>query len=103
MFLHMKQIAPALIALCLAAPAAVAADEDINSFSLSDLFAEIESLADEALPMMQDWMAQLAPQLEALGDRIGDLSQYEAPEVLPNGDIIIRKKLGPPQEGEVDL
>ncbi|MEM0978375.1 MAG: hypothetical protein AAGJ34_12635 [Pseudomonadota bacterium] len=89
-----------LFALSFAWPA-VAEDEPF--FSFDDLIQEMEQLAEEAAPLMQDWMAWITPQLEALGDRIGDLSQYEAPEVLPNGDIIIRKKLGPPEEGQIDL
>jgi hypothetical protein len=30
--------------------------------------------------------------LRALGAAVGAIPQYEAPEVLPNGDIIIRRK-----------
>ncbi|MEO0343205.1 MAG: hypothetical protein AAF198_07180 [Pseudomonadota bacterium] len=97
----MKHIAPLFLAAVLAIPAQ--AQDEIPPPSIWDLFTEMEQLAEDALPMMRGWMDRLAPQLEALGSSIGDLSQYEAPEVLPNGDIIIRKKLGPPSEGQTDL
>ena len=77
--------------------------EDATSFTFEDLLREFEQMTDSVMPLMQDWMDILVPQLEALGETIGDLSQYEAPEVLPNGDIIIRKKLGPPEPGQTDL
>ena len=39
--------------------------------------------------------------------KVGDLSAYHAPEVLPNGDIIIRRKTPqetePLPEGEIEL
>ena len=77
--------------------------EDSLGYSLRDLFTEMEKMAEDVLPLMQSWLDQLRPQLEALGDQVEDWSRYEAPEVLPNGDIIIRKKLGPPEDGQVDL
>ena len=97
----MRQIVPALIALVLTSPV-YAQDED-RSFSLWDLFTEMEQMAEDAMPLMQEWMDRLQPQLEALGETIGDWSQYEPPEVLPNGDIIIRRKPEPLKEGEFEL
>ena len=40
--------------------------------------------------------------------KIDDIRNYHPPEVLPNGDIIIRRKTpaelaAPPAEGEIDL
>ena len=53
-------------------------------------------------------MAGLEPHLAELADMIGDLGNYQAPERLPNGDIILRRKIpqapiefGP--NGEVDI
>jgi len=97
----MKYLGPTLIALALANPV-FAQDED-RSFSLWDLLTEMEQMAEDAMPLMQEWMNRLQPQLEALGETIGDWSQYEAPEVLPNGDIIIRRKPEPLKEGEFEL
>jgi hypothetical protein len=39
-----------------------------------------------------DFSELIAPMLDTLGAMIGDLPEYEAPEILPNGDIIIRRK-----------
>lgn len=42
--------------------------------------------------LLRDFLGRLGPTLEGLRDRLGDLGNYEAPEVLPNGDILIRRK-----------
>ncbi|MEM9716646.1 MAG: hypothetical protein AAF826_09025 [Pseudomonadota bacterium] len=97
----MKIVYAACLTLALSTPAW--AEEPKQGFSLWDLFDEMEMMAEDAMPLMESWMERLQPQLQALGSTIGDLSMYEAPEVLPNGDIIIRRKLGPPKEGEIDL
>ena len=57
----------------------------------------MDGLVTELEPMAEGW-AELV-------DKLGDLSAYHPPEVLPNGDIIIRRKepLEPGDEGEVDL
>ena len=59
-------------------------------------------------PAMQEFLQQMGPAMADLLGRIDDLAVYEAPELLPNGDIIIRRKpdagpLPPPQEGEIDI
>lgn len=59
-------------------------------------------------PAMQEFLQEMGPAMAALLDRVGDLSAYQAPELLPNGDIIIRRKpeagpLPPPQDGEIDI
>jgi hypothetical protein len=56
--------------------------------------------------LLRDLFSELEPGLRELRDTIGDLNQYEAPEVLPNGDIIIRRKTplepAPEDEPEID-
>jgi len=53
--------------------------------------------AQERLEALIDrLMGQLEPGLDALGDMLGDLSGWHAPEVLPNGDILIRRRAQPP-------
>lgn len=47
-------------------------------------------------PILRDFLDGLGPGLEALRERLGELGQYEPPEVLPNGDILIRRKRQPP-------
>ncbi len=54
---------------------------------------------DEAERMALDAIARM---MDALGLFIDSIPQYEAPEVLPNGDIIIRR-INPDGESEPDL
>ena len=68
----------------LAAPVASA-----NADSLQDNAAEAERLANEALAKM----------MKALDLLITTVPRYAAPEILPNGDIIIRR-LGPREDDE---
>lgn len=72
---------------------------------------EFEKFSEEAQDFFGGLAESIAPMLEGLNEKIGDLSQYEPPEVLPNGDIIIRRKAplspedpaSPAPEGQVDL
>ena len=74
-----------VFALCLlAAPLAPA-----NADTLQDKGAEAERLANEAVGNL----------MRALDLLITTVPRYAAPEVLPNGDIIIRR-LDPKPEGE---
>lgn len=60
---------------------------------------DLLGLADQFGPAMQSFIAEMGPALADLAGEIQDWSAYEAPEILPNGDIIIRKK--PPQDPDV--
>lgn len=53
-------------------------------------------LAEELGPAMQSFLQQMGPALAELAAEVKDWSVYEPPEILPNGDIIIRRK--PTQE-----
>ncbi|WP_298497500.1 AAA+ family ATPase [uncultured Maritimibacter sp.] len=55
----------------------------------------LDGLADELGPLSED----VADAWRDMLDDIEDLNAYEAPERLPNGDIIIRRKV-PLPEGE---
>ena len=66
----------------------------------------------EALRLfMKGLMQEMEPALDELGGLLENLDAYHPPEVLPNGDIIIRRKtplekeledeIG--EEGEVEL
>ena len=67
---------------------------------------DLEGLAEDAQPFLRDLQRQL-------GDVVQDLDAYEAPEILPNGDILIRRKeplppdafedVEPNPDGTVDL
>jgi len=53
---------------------------------------DLEGMADEIEPAFRDFMREMGPALTGILGRIDDLSNYHAPEMLPNGDIIIRRK-----------
>lgn len=88
-----------------------------DGFSLIEEGAKIilRSLLDDVEPKMEDLQKGLGEALEAmkpaLGDllaRIDDFRNYHPPEILPNGDIIIRRKTpaeiaAPQPGGEIEL
>lgn len=114
----MKALAAAFVVV-LACPAfAETGEEGVEEgFSLLEEGARIimRSMLDNIGPKldeMQDGldgaMQEIEPHLTELMDMIGDLQNYHAPERLPNGDIILRRKvpeeaieLGP--NGEIEI
>ncbi|WP_434288085.1 AAA+ family ATPase [Celeribacter sp. SCSIO 80788] len=42
--------------------------------------------------LLQQLFEEMGPALEDLEGFVDDLGAYEAPEILPNGDILIRRK-----------
>lgn len=70
---------------------------------------ELEGMADEIEPALRDFARQMGPALAELLGKIDDLSNYYPPEMLPNGDIIIRRKVpltpspGPMPEEEIEI
>jgi len=76
--------------------------------ALDDLMA----LADDMEPVLRDFVSEMGPAFVELLSQIEDLSAYHPPEILPNGDIILRKKTpeempevmpDDPIEGEIDI
>ncbi|MEM7489252.1 MAG: hypothetical protein AAF390_09035 [Pseudomonadota bacterium] len=69
---------------------------------LEPTLRDLEDLAEEAAPLLERFQSQM-------GEAIGDLDAYEAPEILPNGDILIRRKeplpdgIVPNPDGSIDL
>ena len=60
---------------------------------------QFEDFADRMEPQMREWLDQIGPALAELMSKIDDINAYESPEILPNGDIIIRRKPdAPPYE-----
>ncbi len=108
-----------LLSLCMALP--VQAQEtapDDDGFSLMEegaklflrgmmsevepAFDEMEKALEEAGPMLKE----LGPELAKLLTLMGDLKNYHAPEKLPNGDILIRRRtpeVAPGLDGEIEL
>ena len=63
----------------------------------------MRELMEEFGPGMEGLMADMLPRLKELSDRLGGIIHYEMPEVLPNGDIIIRRKPdAPPLPPDMD-
>lgn len=96
-----------ICAVCAATALPVQAQED-NGKSLmergAELFLEglrqemeptmddLRAMVDQFGPALQTFMQEMGPALAELADQVQDWSVYEPPEILPNGDIIIRRK-----------
>ncbi|WP_027238146.1 hypothetical protein [Leisingera caerulea] len=52
----------------------------------------LQGMMEEAGPSMAEFLSQMGPALAGIAKEVEDWSAYELPEILPNGDIIIRKK-----------
>ncbi|WP_309664411.1 AAA+ family ATPase [Tabrizicola sp.] len=114
-------------ALCLIAAPVLAEDvkpvPDGEGFSLMQegaklvlrgLMTEMEPTLDEmgkALSEMEPALRELGPKFQQLIAMIDNFKNYDAPEMLPNGDIIIRRNAPllpkpdflPGPNGEVEL
>lgn len=112
----MKQIAAITIAACLALSPVMAQTEDKGDMSeglslmeqgATLLFRGLMTEMEPTLKDLQGLAEEMAPALLELKGMIGDFTNFHAPEVLPNGDIIIRRKIpltvDPPKDGEVEL
>lgn len=62
-----------------------------------------QGLRKEMAPAMENMrdslgqaMDEMGPALKDLGAMVGDMKNFEAPEQLPNGDIVIRRKADAP-------
>ncbi|WP_417526028.1 hypothetical protein [Marinovum sp.] len=99
------------LAACLALPAAAQETED-DSFNLMEEGAklffrglmeemepalrELEGFAREIEPNLRSFVQEMGPALRELMTEVEDWSAYHPPEIMPNGDIVIRRKT--PQE-----
>ena len=104
---------PDVLCLCLVTPAvaqedAAPLDEGDQGLSLMErgaqmlmegLMREMEptlgdlrGLAEDFGPALRDFTAQMGPALQGLLEEVEDWSVYHPPEMLENGDIIIRRK-----------
>lgn len=52
----------------------------------------LDDLADQMGPALRGFAEEMGPKLGEILDQVEDWSAYETPEMLPNGDIIIRRK-----------
>lgn len=52
----------------------------------------MRDFAAQVGPQMQDFLMEMGPAMAEIVDKVEDWSSYHAPEMLDNGDIILRKK-----------
>lgn len=52
----------------------------------------MQRFLDRVLPPMEQGLQELEPELKDFLNRLQGLAQYDAPVILPNGDILIRRK-----------
>ena len=99
----MKHLAALCIAISLSSP--VTAEDE----TMTDLFKQLEDLSKNAQTFLENWVEDIGPKLEDLdptledlAEKLGDLNAYHAPEVLENGDIIIRRKAPSDPESKIE-
>ena len=66
---------------------------------------DLKDFAQTMQPNLQKLLDEMGPSLQSLADMMDNATAYEAPEKLPNGDIIIRRKPDQPTQDapEIDL
>lgn len=75
-----------LFAISLAfAPHAALADD-------SDVGRGLSMLEEGVGLMLQGLLSEIEPRLSQLEEALGELNAYHPPEILPNGDILIRRR-----------
>ncbi|PUB18678.1 AAA+ family ATPase [Yoonia sediminilitoris] len=109
----MKPLYVAMSLLYLSAPAAHAQDADVEEgFSLIEegakmlmrglisemepAMSELRGQLEEIGPEITEFVQQMGPAFSEFLSRVDDFRYYEAPEILPNGDIIMRRKPAAP-------
>jgi len=71
----------------------------------------MDLLSQGARLFLRGLVQEMGPALAEMEEALGNLGAYHPPEILPNGDIIIRRKTTPPvvpdlqkaPEGEIEL
>ena len=100
-----------ILLLCL--PVAPAAAQDTGS--PEDIEDGVDMLSEGARRLLRGLMGEVEPEMREMAEAlrewnfnsigIEDLGQYHPPEKLPNGDIIIRRKvpLETPLDDEIEI
>lgn len=119
----MRHLTAALLILATSLPATAQEEDGVMErglrLFLDGLMQEMEPALRDLEDLAQDAAPFLREMQRSLGEVVEDFDVYEAPEVLPNGDIIIRRKTPlenpvpreepditqplSPEEGAVDL
>ena len=66
--------------------------EDATEPPQAPIFEGLDELADSLRDLFNRFEQDVTPFMDQLGEQLRDLDRYHPPEVLPNGDIIIRRK-----------
>ena len=92
-------VTPAALALSLALTGPAVAQDDPPKPRNPDLSEGLGLMEQGTRLMLRGLMEELGPALRemeegfgALQEMLGDMTLYHAPEVLPNGDILIRRR-----------
>lgn len=107
----MKHIAAPLIVLMLALGPATAQDQPAPPPAAGPASGDVEEgmnlLSEGTKLLLRGLLGEVEPAMRDLQDALGNLNAYHAPEILPNGDIIIRRKtpaeLVTPEEGDIEI
>lgn len=106
----MKQFTPLVLVAALMATPLAAQDEgegkDLMQRGMELLFEglreemspalqRMRELADEYGPALGSFLEEMGPAFGRMLEEVKDWAAYHPPEILPNGDIIIRKKIEP--------
>ncbi len=100
---------PAYLAIALAVtlasvPAALPAQDEVPSTPANPELSEgARKLSEGMKLLLRGLLAEGAEGWDKLVDWLDDISQYEPPERLPNGDIIIRRKPDATGDGETEI
>lgn len=105
----MKRIAVLVVTLGLAASPSLA--EEPAPDAESDFGQGFSLLEEGTKLLLRGLMSEMEPALRELQGALQELDAYHPPELLPNGDIIIRRKVPlppgsvpePGPDGEIDL
>lgn len=106
----MKRILPIALAATLAAVplSAQETEEESDGFSLmedgAELFfrglmdqmgpalGDLQEMSDQMRETVRAFASEMGPALMDVLEKVDEVRYYDAPELLPNGDIIIRRK-----------
>ncbi len=97
----MRHLTTATVAILLAVSPAAAQDGPASG---ADDMEEGFSLLEEGTKLLlRGLMSEMEPAIRELQDALRNIDAYHPPEVLPNGDIIIRRKEPLDPGGEDDI
>lgn len=96
---------PVIVLLAISAPVVAQTDAQTDALPPASESAEpsfmdfldrmLRGFMTEVEPQMRDLergLEALEPELQGFLDRMRDMTRYHPPEVLPNGDILIRRR-----------